>query len=452
MLLVHTAIAIVGIVVVITWLRVPPVLALILGAGYLGLAGGLGLEGTAKALSTGFGEVMTEIGLLVTFGVLLGALLTATGTLPRVIEVLLRTFGVKRVPMAFAVSLSTLFTSIYSDVLLVLTAPLARRLAPRLGPRGLALMGGALTAGIEVGLVFVVPGVAAVAIAGVLGVPLGQMLLFGLAIGIPTAVLTMLVFRLLLPRVLRWDPELDEQPGPHPDDEEAETAAPADGPGAATATRTRVPLAVQVAPMLLALVLVAMGAILQATGAGSGFLAFLGDPVVAMFLGASAAYLVARRALPAKAVSDAVGKALTTSGPILVLSGMSGSLAAVIGESELKDVLASAFTAGFLPPLLLVWLVAAVLHVALGSISTAAIAAAGILAPIAGSLGVPTVMIALAAASGALFVPHVSSNFFWMFQSLFGFTTRGTFKTHSVAMTLASIISLPLVLVLQLVA
>lgn len=448
MLLVHTAIAIIGIVGLITWSRVPPVLALILGAGYLGLAGGLGFEGTTKALSTGFGEVMAEIGLLVTFGVLLGALLTATGTLPRVIEVLLATFGVKRVPMAFAVSLSSLFTSIYSDVLLVLTAPLARRLAPRLGPRGLALMGGALTAGIEVGLVFVVPGVAAVAIAGVLGVPLGQMLLFGLAVGLPTAVLTMVVFRLLLSRVLRWNPDLDEQPGPHPDDEEAPKA---DAPGAATVTMTRVPLVVQVAPMLLALLLVAMGAILQATGVGGGFLAFLGDPVVAMFLGASTAYLIARATLPAKAVSDAVGRALTTSGPILVLSGMSGSLAAVIGESDLRDVLAGAFTAGFLPPLLLVWLVAAILHVALGSISTAAIAAAGILAPIAGSLGVPTVLVALAAASGALFVPHVSSNFFWMFQSLFGFTTRGTFKTHSVAMTLASVLSLPLVLALQLV-
>ncbi len=452
MLLVHTAIAIVGIVVVITWLRTPPVLALILGAGYLGLAGGLGFTGTAKALSAGFGEVMVEIGLLVTFGVLLGSLLTATGTLQRVIEALVRVFGVRRVPMVFAVSLSTLFTSIYSDVLLVLTAPLARRLGGRLGPRGLALMGGALTAGIEVGLVFVVPGVAAVAIAGVLGVPLGQMMLLGLAVGVPTAVLTMIVFRLLIPRILRWDASGDELPGPHEDDAEPEDAA--DAPGAAatpTATRVRLPLIVSIAPVLIALALIATGAITEATGAGTGFLAFLGDPVVAMFLGAGSAYLVARRTLPAAAVSEAVNRALTTSGPILVLSGMSGSLAAVIGESGLRDVLAGAFTAGFLPPLLLVWLVAAVLHVALGSISTAAIAAAGILAPIAGSLGVPTVLIALAAGSGALFVPHVSSNFFWMFQSLLGLTTRGTFKTHSVAMTLASVLSLPLVLALQLV-
>ncbi|WP_410661750.1 hypothetical protein [Amycolatopsis sp. lyj-112] len=50
-----------------------------------------------------------------------------------------------------------------------------------------------------------------------------------------------------------------------------------------------------------------------------------------------------------------------------------------------------------------------------------------------------------------LFLPHVSSNFFWMFQSLLGLSTRGTFKTHTVAMTLASVISLPIVLLLDFV-
>jgi GntP family gluconate:H+ symporter len=138
-------------------------------------------------------------------------------------------------------------------------------------------------------------------------------------------------------------------------------------------------------------------------------------------------------------------------GPIFVLSGLSGSVAEVIGQPGLRDVLAESFSVGFLPPLLLVWLVAAILNIAMGSISIAAITAAGILAPIAGSLGVPVVLIALAACSGALFLPHVSSNFFWMFRSLLGLSTRGTLKTHAVAMSLASVISLPIVLLLDIV-
>ncbi|MBN6041134.1 GntP family permease [Amycolatopsis sp. 195334CR] len=437
-LLAHTGIAIAGIVVLITWLKTPPIFGLLLGATYLGLATGLGTGGTTEALATGFGDVMAEIGLLITFGVVIGSLLTATNTLTRVMERLLGFFGEKRVPMVFAVSLSTLFTSIYSDVVLVLTAPLARRLGTRMGSRGVALMGGALTAGIEVGLVFVVPGVAALAVAGLLGVPLGEMFLFGLAVGVPTAVLTMVVFAVLLRRTLRWNPVTDELPGGEP------------AAAAAEPTGKQLPLLLSVSPVLVTLALIALGALADAFGFGLGPVALVSDPVLAMAIGAGLAHLLAQRVLPRQEVNAAVGKALAMAGPILVLSGLSGSVAEVIGKSGLRDVLAESFGAGFLPPLLLVWLVAAVLHIAMGSISISAITAAGILAPIAGSLGVPVVLIALAACSGALFLPHVSSNFFWMFQSLLGLSTRGTFKTHTVAMTLASVISLPIVLLLGL--
>jgi H+/gluconate symporter-like permease len=460
-LLLHTAVAIVGIVVVITWLRIPPIIALLAGTVYLGLVTGLGLEKTTAAVTKGFGDLMMEIGLLVTFGVMLGSLLTTTNALQRLTEVTLRVVGPKKVPYVFSVSLTGLFSSIYSDVLLVLTAPLARRMGARLGPNGLGIMGGALTAGIEVGLVFTVPGVAALAVAGALDVPLGQMFVFGLLVGLPTSLLTAVIYIWLMRRVLKWDPALDEIDVKFEDDDEpaAEVeGGTAQGSAAGTTVTAPVktlpavkypPLALCLAPVILTLLLIALSAVSDAAGWDSGIVDFFGDPVIAMFLGATSAYAVASWSLPASQVSAAVSSALKTVGPILVLSGVSGSLAEVINQSGLDKLLGGYFSAGFLPPLLLVWLVAAILHLALGSISVAAITAAGILAPIAGSLGIPVVLIALAAGSGALFVPHVSSNFFWMFQTLLGLSTRGTFKAHSVAMTLSSLVSLPIILILS---
>jgi H+/gluconate symporter-like permease len=466
LLFLNAGIAIVGIVVSITWLKFPPVFALLLGTLYLGVTTRLGFEGTPEAISDGFADVMGDIGVLVTFGVILGALLTVTNTMQRLVEAMLRLFGERSVPYVFAAALSSLFSSIYSDVLLVLSAPLARRLGPRMGDRGLALMGGALTAGIEVGLVFVAPGVAAVAIAGILGVPLGQMFLLGLAVGLPTALLTMFAFKLLLP-VMGWKPELDEievgdgfdqKDGDRPVDEDPSgdvPASPVEPHGGGTTTVTKpeqsvreLNLFVSITPVLLTLALIAAGALAQVLGLESGAISFITDPIVAIFAGAGLAYILASRVRERSEISSAIGSALTSCGPILVLSGISGSLGFVIEGSGLADVLGNAFRSDFLPPLLLVWLVAAVLHIALGSISVAGITAAGILAPIAGTLGVPVVLVALAAGSGALFLPHVSSNFFWMFQSLLGFSTRGTFKTHSGAMTLASVISLPIILAL----
>ncbi|WP_338596424.1 gluconate permease [Saccharopolyspora sp. SCSIO 74807] len=485
LLLANTAVAIAGIVLAIVRLKFPPVFALLFGTLYLGLTTKVGAAGTVEAVSDGFADVMGDIGILVALGVILGSLLTVTDTMQRLVEATLKLFGERSVPYVFAAALSSLFTSIYSDVLLVLSAPLARRLGPRLGPRGRAVMGGALTAGIEVGLVFVAPGVAAVAIAGILRVPLGQMFLLGLTVGLPTALLTMFAYAGLL-RVMKWTPELDELADDEPVDsgtlahddpsEQPSTGSaasrspnrePVTGESGASGTRTSTQQAVRqeagatrrepalfvsVTPVLVSLLLIAAGAAAEALSIKSATVTLLTDPVIALFLGAGLAYALASRVRPREEISAAVGTALSQCGPILVLSGISGSLGSIIEGSGMADVLGKAFSTGFLPPLLLVWLVAAVLHIALGSISVAGITAAGILAPIAGSLDTPVVLVALAAGSGALFVPHVSSNFFWMFQSLLGFTTRGTVKTHAIPMTLASVISLPIILVMSLFA
>src|SRR5690625_4436592 len=86
-----------------------------------------------------------------------------------------------------------------------------------------------------------------------------------------------------------------------------------------------------------------------------------------------------------------------------------------------------------------------------GQVSVAAIAAAGIIAPIMGAVAVSPIAMGLAIASGALFALQVNSNFFWMFKSLLGLTTKGALKTMTMATTLSSVISLPFVMILALV-
>jgi gluconate:H+ symporter, GntP family len=480
LIVLHTAIAILAIVLLIVVAKVDPVISLVIGTLYLGVAAGLGFGDTIGTFVQGFGDIMAEVGLLIGFGVLMGTLLTAMGALQKLVELLLRILGPRRLPYAFSAALSSIFPAIYVDVQLVLASPLARSAAPRMGRNGLAMMGGTLTAGILVGYVFVVPGLGTVAIAGLLDVPLGTMLIYGTLIGPPTAVLTTFIYSRVLKYGL-WNNAKDEahyedmvlgspdavaeearEEGPAittPEGdpsvaEDARKGTPAESEERQTAHHSP-PLYVSLLPILVALLLIAFGAIAEAAGLKSPVIAFLGDPVFALFLGLLGAYLLAWRTLSNEHVEDAMHKGFNATGQILLITGIGGSLGAVIGETGLDKILGGFFSAEAGTPemvtILLAWLIAAILHLAIGSISVAAITAAGILAPILGSIEVPTVVIGLAIGSGALFALQVNSNFFWMFETLLGLTTQGTLKALTLVTAMASVVSLLLILALSLV-
>src|SRR5699024_8165219 len=126
----------------------------------LGLATGLGPLETADTAMKGFGDIMYEVGLLIGWGVLMGSILNETGAIRRLVDALLRIFGPKGVPYALALTIGVGLQSIFLDVLLVMSAPLARRMAPHLGKFGVAKMATAMAISLEVGIVLMVPGVA----------------------------------------------------------------------------------------------------------------------------------------------------------------------------------------------------------------------------------------------------------------------------------------------------
>ena len=211
-------------------------------------------------------------------------------------------------------------------------------------------------------------------------------------------------------------------------------------------TRTQPALVVLFAPMLTSLVLIALGAILDAADIHNPIVKFLSSPVIALLIGLIGTSFVGRRALGGERIQHAIASGFKESGQILILTGVGGSLAATIKAVGLGDILGHYFTATTAAPLLMVWLIAAGLHVAVGSITISAITSAGILAPVAPVIGLDPVLIALAAGAGSLFAVHVTSNTFWLLQSLLGQSTRGALKTNTVGASVASVVAILLIL------
>ena len=368
-----------------------------------------------------------------------------------------------------------------------MSAPLARRIAPKLGTYGTAKMATAMAISLECGIVLMVPGVATVALAGLLDVPLGRMLIFGLIVIVPTIVISIAIMNVLLTHGL-WNLDQDQQSGedgelaavgvaggsastPTPGQREAAPqsstgsgpeAGHVDGAGTqvgllphevhqADPRQAREPsLFLLFLPMLLALALIAAGSLLQMADLSNPVMDLVSAPVIALLIGLLGTSLVGRATIGRVRVERAVANGFMESGQILILTGAGGSLAAVVAASGLGDILGGYFSAGSFAPLLTVWAIAAVLHVAVGSVSISAITAAGILAPVAGQIGLDPVLIALAAGAGSLFLVHVTSNTFWLLQSMLGQTTKGTLKSCTLGVSLASVVALLCTIVLGL--
>ncbi|PRB72627.1 SLC13 family permease [Arthrobacter sp. MYb213] len=465
-ILINTAVAVLAAVLLIVRFKVNPVIALIIGSIYLGLSTGLGVTKTIETITQGFGDIMVEVGLLVAFGVLMGSILNETGAISRLVEHLLKTFGPKRLPYTMALAVSTALQTIFLDVLLVISAPLARRIAPKIGQHGTARIATAMAIAGEVGIVLMVPGVGAVALAGLLGVPFGKMMIFGFLIVVPTVLISVAIMSFFFSRGF-WKADSDEQlvlgdesgTGARKLDvagqeEEISTTTGSNGTAPAvvsvqTQQQRETPLFLLFVPLLTSLVLIAGGAVSEMLGYEAGWILLVGNPVVALLIGLIGTILVARSAVGQKGVDRGIASGFKESGQILLLTGVGGSLAATVSTAGLGDILGGFFSASTVAPLVVVWGIAALLHIAVGSVTLSGITAAGLLAPIAPTLGIDPVLIALAAGSGALFMVHVTSNTFWLLQSLFGQTVRGALKTVSIGVSVASIVALGMVMILN---
>ncbi|WIY82159.1 SLC13 family permease [Propionimicrobium sp. PCR01-08-3] len=437
----HTVIAIVAVVLLIIKFKFDPIVALVLGALYLGLASGIGMMATVEAITTGFGDIMADIGLLIGFGVLIGAMLNKIGAFQMMVEALVRAVPAKRLPYALAAVLATIAPSIYVDVQVVLAAPVARSSAKYIGAIGRPWMAGALGIGIFAGYVFVVPGLAAISIVGLLDLTMGTYLLFGIVIGPLTAMITIWIYRRMLTHGW-WKEEKDEEDRDDnlTDVETSETMA----------AEKRPRLLAAMSPILVPLLMIAFGAFAGLAGLDVPIVNFIGDATVALFVGLLIAYAMTRHYVKAEETQDAFTSGLRTSGEILLVTGVGGSLGDVIKATGLADILGGLFTAEHGMPVVLIilmaWFVAALMHMAIGSVSVAAITAAGILAPVVSGLPIAPIIIGLAIASGSLFALQVNSNFFWMYKALLGLSTQGTLKTMTTVTAMGSLISLPIVM------
>ncbi|MGY3516348.1 GntT/GntP/DsdX family permease [Micromonospora sp. PTRAS2] len=493
-LIVAAVLGIAAVVVLIAWGKVHPFLALILGAGVLGVAAGVGAEAIVTSFSGGVGSTVGGVGLLIALGAMIGGLLAESGGADGIVTRIVDRVSGRGLPWAMAGVAALIGLPLFFEVGVVLLVPIVLLVAKRTGV-SLMKVGIPALAGLSVlhGLVPPHPG-PLVAISS-LNADLGLTLGLGLLIAIPTVIVAGPVFGNMISRyVPATIPEAllpTRTPAAVGGVERGAAERGAAGPGAAgrrqadvdgellteddlvnpgtgrpgapvddsgTETARRAPkFWPAVITVLLPVVLMLLRAIGELTlaedTAGRRVLDIIGTPIVALLAGVIVAMFTLgfQAGFSRKQVSSVLGGSLPPIAGILLIVAAGGGFKQVLVDAGVGNLVADAAKDASLSPLLLGWLVAVGIRVATGSATVATITAAGIVAPLATTMDRPGVaLLALAIGCGSLFFSHVNDAGFWLVKEYFGLTVGQTIKSWSVLETIISVVGFAGVLLLDL--
>jgi gluconate:H+ symporter, GntP family len=451
-------------------LRVHAAVGLSVAALALGVAAGIPLEKVPLLFTAGAGDMMGHIAIILGMGAILGQLLASSGAAAALGAALVERCGAKGMPWALLCLGLLVGLPVFFEVGLVLMLPVIVDAARRSG-RPPIVVSLPVLAGLSIMHGLVPPHPGALLAATVYHATLASVMLWGIVAGVPAAVLAGPVLEAVLVRmfgrskkgfpagmaargamiaaapVSKSEPALGSESsiaGPAGDDD-SHLPAPAGALGA---------LVVILLPVALILV---GGWADSLSGRGSvpnQLLHLAGYPDVAMVIAALVALVILGGRVQERAYRVRGGLRRLTAdsfmpiaGPLVILAaagGLSGELRAS-GAAQAAVTLAMG---AHMPPILLAWALAAAVRVSMGSATVATAVASGILAPMAGTMGVRPELLVLATGSGALILSHVNDSGFWLVSSLFKIDVKTTLATWSVLETVLSVAGLAFTLLL----
>ena len=459
------------VVVLITWLKVHPFLALILGSLLLGIIAGLAFSKTIESFQAGVGATVGSVGVLIALGAMIGGLLAESGGADRVVTAFIDRVSARRLPWAMAGVAALIGIPLFFEVGVVLLVPIVLLVARRTSLPVLAVGIPAL-AGLSVlhGLVPPHPG-PLVAI-DALDADLGRTLLFGLICAIPCVILAGPVFgtwisrRLDLPAPVmfgqRENVNVSTTDGSAPVDDLGGVTGGEQRAGVGTAVEApprRLPgLTATVVTVLLPVVLMllrAIGELVLDKGSGlRSVLDVIGTPMIALLAGVILGMFTLGTAVGfgRQKISATIGGSLPAIAGILLIVAAGGGFKQVLIDAGVGDLVGRTAEDLNISALVLGWVVAVGIRLATGSATVATITAAGIVAPLASGLDANTVaLLALAIGAGSLFFSHVNDAGFWLVKEYFGMSVGQTIKSWSVMETIISVVGLLAVLLVSVV-
>lgn len=436
-LLLFALVAIIALVVLIARFKLHPFLGLMLVSVAIGLHSDMKLPAIAKTFQEGVGNTLGFLGVVVGLGMMLGKMLSESGGAHVIAQTFIRVLGERRLPwamlaVAFVVGVPVLF-----GVGLVLLVPVVYAIA-RETKTPIMRIAIPVVAGLSVSQGFLPPHPGPMLAIEQIGADVGKTILYGALVGIPTAIVAGPVFGSLVGAKLRVNlGHLGER---------ATKDVPSHNPPGFGLTLLTILL-----PVMLMLVASLADLMLPKDDRLREWADFVGSPIIAMLLAVllSIHTFGYARGFGAKQIlkffEDCLGPAAT----ILLVVGAGGGLSKMLDRGGVGAAIADIVEHAKVSPLLLGWVVAAAIRVAVGSATVAITMASAIMAPVAANTpGLNRELLVLAMGAGSLFLSHVNDGGFWFVKESFNLTVPQTLKSWTVLETCIGLMALGLVMLL----
>jgi GntP family gluconate:H+ symporter len=382
-------------------------LALLLPILLFGVLPGIQRNNFIKAFEHGFGSTLGKIGVVIVLGSIIAEALRHTGAIQVITRSMVSLIGANRMPLALTLTGFVLGIAIFSDVAYVILNPLVHSAAHTMGV-GIGTMSIGLVGALQLTHAIVPPTPGPLAAAALLGADIGEVIIFG-------------AIACLVGSVAGWiwgqfvaGPRIETGPADEYRDH-----------GFLEATEgERLPSTLRsYAPIVVPVVLISAHSVARLTLDESHWLraimGYLGWPVVALTIGL---WLAFRNLTPEANRTEAENRwirdGLKTSAMILAVTGLGGSLSAILKGTPAVSVVAELFAAYGLPSILLPFMIGVIGNMLTGSTTVGVITAGSLVAPMLATLQLSPEAAMLSGASGSVVIKYVNSSYFWVCTSL----------------------------------
>ncbi len=421
----------------ILWAKCDAFLALLLVAIGTGIVVGIPLQDIPGVITKGFGNTMAGVGILVALGIILGQLMEHSGAIAKIAGTMVAFFGPKRTPAALSGTGLVVGIPLFFDAAFVILNGITKRLSTRTGvPYPHLVL--ALSVGLITAYCIVIPTPAPMVVAENMQVDFGLFFLYGLLIAAIGVGMASLVYGPFITRKMAAYELTDEEKQETLEQELNEDKGISAG--------------LSFLVILLPIMLIILGTVAKIMFPGTVmaiFLGFLGEKNIALLISVIFAIFALRPYMKVPQ-SEAFMDAFKASGMILLITGAGGSFGNVINSAGIGDYLIGTMRELNMPILLLSFVFAQTLRLALGSSTVSLVTTSSILGPVAASLGVSPLLVSLAICCGGIGLSMPNDSGFWVVSRFAGMSVKETVKTWSVGGFVAGVSGLIVVYILSL--